>query len=257
MYGPIYFAMNAGDMEVLLPYLVGTVDAGTGGSDNIYEPDTCATAANFLILRDYGIFKYPGMYASKVQISSRSLRFREESLADMVIIAIDYIGTSRTLTTDASTWPVADEPALGTSAAFAPYFFKHSKLKMRNTDFGAYCKSVQLEINNNLQPAYRMSSTPTRICSYGRDVDMVAGLDWNATTKALIGQADNKPGFLTFSSDESTTYYTKFAFSALVAMDEDPTSPNRQSDVEWGVRNMCAVDNPATDFDYYVENKSA
>jgi hypothetical protein len=257
VYGPIYFAMNAAEMEILLPYILGAKDSGTGGSGD-YEPSSCATAANFLILRDYGIFEYEDCYAASWRIDSRALQFQEDSLADMVILAVNWIGTERNFYTDASYWPVADEPELGTTAPYSPYFFKHSTLTLLDSvDYGDWCKQVQLSVDRNLQPRYRMSVSPTGICSYGRDVDLEVTMDWNSTTKNLLEQATVKAGALKFSMDETGTYYTQFNFGALVASDEDPVSPSKMADVEFIVKNIAAADDPTADeFDISVTNLS-
>jgi hypothetical protein len=257
VYGPIYFAMNAGDTEVLLPYILGAKDSGTGGSGD-YEPSSCATAANFLILRDYGIFEYEDCYAASWRIDSRALQFQEDSLADMVVLAVNWIGTERNIYTDESDWPVADEPELGMTAAYAPYFFKHSTLTLLDSvDYGDWCKQVQLSVDRKLQPRYRMSVAPTGICSYGRDVNLEVSLDWNSTTKNLLEQATVKAGSVKFSSDEDGTYYTQFNFAALIADDEDPVSPNKESDVEFIVKNTAAADDPtAGEYDISATNLS-
>ena len=257
VYGPIYFAMNAADTEVLLPYILGAKDSGTGGSGD-YEPASCATAANFLILRDYGIFEYEDCYAASWRIDSRALQFQEDSLADMVVLAVNWIGTERNIYTDESDWPVADEPELGMTAAYAPYFFKHSTLTLLDSvDYGDWCKQVQLSVDRKLQPRYRMSVSPTAICSYGRDVNLEVSMDWNSTTHDLLEQATVKAGSVKFSSDELGTYYTQFNFAALIADDEDPVSPSKEADVEFIVKNTAAADDPtAGEYDISATNLS-
>jgi hypothetical protein len=243
VYGQIYFAMNAGEMEYLLPLMIGAKDSGTGGSGD-FIPTDCADYTNFLIWRDYGIFKYTQMYCVGWRIDSRALQFQEDSLADMVVLATNWIGFSRTLyTANDDAWPTADEPPLGTGGAFAPYFFKHSTLTLLTDDdtFGQYCKAVQLVVDHQMTPRYRMSTTPTQVCAAGRDVDLLLGMDWGPATKELIEQDESLPGSLLFSMDELGTHSTEFKFGALVAVDEDPVSPNKTSEVEWQIRNIAAA----------------
>ena len=255
VYGTVYFAMNAGEMAVLAPYLVGALASGSGESGD-YEPDSCPSAFHLLILRDYGIFKVTTCHVASWRVDSRSLQFREDSLADMVVLAVNVIAADRTLYTDDSNWPVGDEPDLGTTAAYNPYFFRWSTLTMRTSvDYSAYCKSVRLVVDKKVMPRYRMSSTPSQFCSMGRDVDLEVGLDWNSTTKALIEQATDLSGSVKFANDESATCSTQFNFSSLIAVDEDPVSPNKTSDVEWSVKNIAAADDPDNDeFDITITN---
>lgn len=250
VYGTIYFAMNAGEMQILAPWLLGAYDAGSGD----FEPDSCPSEKHLLILRDYGIFKYTGVRVNGFAVDSRALRFREESLADMVVLAVNVIGEDLTFATDESDWPVADEPALGSTAAFNPYFFKDSTLTMNaSTDFSAYCKQVKLVVNQNLDVRYRMSVAPTQVCPGDRTVDLIAGLDWNSTTRDLFQQSSVQAGSVQFSN--GATCSTQFNFSALVALDECPVSPNKRSDVEWSVRNICAAEDPSADeFDLTITN---
>lgn len=250
VYGSIYFAMNAGEMAILAPWILGALD----GSSGDYEPDTCPSEKHMLILRDYGIFKYTGLRVNGFAIDSRALRFQEESLADMVVLAVNVIGEDLTFATDESAWPVADEPALGTTAAYNPYFFKDSTLTMlTSSDFSDYCKQVRLVVNHNLDVRYRMSTAPTQMCPGERTVDFIVGLDWNSTTKALFQQASVQPGSVLFSN--GATCSTQFNFSALVALDECPTSPNKRSEVMWQVANIAAAEDPASsEFDLTITN---
>lgn len=257
VYGPVYFAMNAAEMAVLAPYLVGALDSGTAGS-GLYEPDTCPAAFHMLILRDYGIFKITNCYVSSFRVDSRALQFGEDSLADMVVLQVNIIAADRTLSYDEAGWPVADEPELGTTAAYSPYFYRFSSLSLRATDFSNYCKSVKMSVNKNLRPRYRMSTTPTAFCSYGREVDLEVGMDWNATTKVLLEQATNPAGSVTFANDAAATCSTQFLFSALIAEDEDPSSEKKGEDVSWKVRNVAAASDPASgDYDIEILNDSA
>jgi hypothetical protein len=256
IYGPIYFAANAGEMAYLLPHMLGAADGGTGATD--FNPDSCAVPVHFLLLRDYGIFKYVDCYAAQWQISSRALRFREESLADMVVLAINWIGKSLEFSTDESAWPVADEPQLGSTAEFTPYFFKHSRFHAGGTNFSDYTKDVSLEVNRNLEPRYRMSTTPTQVCSGQRDVRLDVGMDWNATTRALYNSATNPQGRLRLAMDEVPTYYTDFHFGAIVISDRDPASRQKLEDVEWSIRaDGAAVDPSAGTYDIWASNKDS
>lgn len=258
VYGPLYFAMNAAEFAILAPHMVGPLDAGTAGS-NLYLPTaSCISPFHILILRDYGIFKYTDLYVASFQVETRSLQFREESLADMVVLAVNVIGKDRTLETDESNWPVADEPSLGTTAPYTIFFYKHSSLVIGGTSYGAYTKDVRLLVDRRLRPRYRMSTTPTSVCSYGRDVRFEMGMDWNASTKALIEQSSNSQGSITFGMDSTPTYWSRFHFGALVASDRDPVSKAKFEDVDFRVRNIgAAVDPSAGTYDIWAENKAA
>lgn len=254
IYGPMYFACNAGEMAYLLPYLIGGVDGGTGGSTD-YTPTSCVSPLHFKLLRDYGIWTYTYCYAASWSVSARALRFREESLADMVILTVNWIGKTKTFQTDASYWPVADEPELGSTAEFTPYYYKHCRWWLNSVNYSAYAKDFQLQVNRNLNIRYRMSTSPTAVVASQRDVRLDVGMDWNSTTKTIYNLATNPPGRLRVAMDETPTCYTDFHFGACVPNTQDPASKQRLEDVDWRMVFECAADDPsAGTYDIWATN---
>lgn len=249
IYGPINFIISPGDMDVLLPYLIGDLDSGSGGT-GYYLPDTCLNEFCLLIKRDYGVFRYKGCRIAKWQLSGRALQFREESEEDKLILTAFVLAEDRDI--DQVSWPSPD-PGLTIDDSMAAYFFEYTTFTFQSV--GRAVKDFKLTVDHNLVPRYRNSVTPTSICSYGRDVVMNMSLDWNTTNDDLIEQAAAATAKLRLTGLSSR--YTEFEFALAVAEDVDPVAPGKKMDVDWSVKSIMGIDDAsANEWDIKAINDS-
>ena len=246
VWGTIFFAMNPAEMEVLLPYLVGPKDGGTG----YFEPDLCRDDFHLLIQRDHGVFRIKYAQFVRFRIESRALQFMENSNADQVILAADVMAQDEDL--DAVAWPTGDPPAMGTGATYAPYYFKHCTIDIQNTS--RIIERIKLAVDHRQTPRYRNSTTPVAICSRGRSVQLGVRADWNSTNDDMYAQASADDGYVQFA-DSTGSLFTKFMFGKLKEVPTSPYSPAKDSDVIWDLSHIGAADDPsAGTYDIYVEN---
>lgn len=248
VWGTVYFAMNPEDMEILLPYMIGDKNTGSGGT-GYFEPDTCRDDFHLLIQRDHGIFRATYCQIIRFRIESRALQFMEDSNADMVVLAVDII--ARDMDLNQVSWP-DPEPTLGTGATYAPYYFKYCTISIQGST--RYIERVKLTVDHRQTPRYRNSTTPVSICSRGRNVLLGVRADWNSTNNDMYEQSAVDAGYLRFANSDASLF-TKFMFGHLKEVPVSPYSPSKESDVIWDLSHIGVADDPsAGTYDIYVEN---
>lgn len=252
VYGSVTFLTSPAEMETLLPYLIGDLDSGSGGS-GYFLPNSCLNTCHILLKRDYGVFRYQNLRVAKWQLGGRSLRWQgddpEPSGPNMLTLRVWFMGTTRDI--DEVTWP-DPQPELTIDDSLARYFIHNGTFTLRSVS--REIEQFTLVVDHGLRPEWYTSITPTMVCSYGRRTEFGIKLRWNDTNDDLIAQANDQPGTLLLSGLDDR--YTQFEFGGLVADDEDPTAPNKYEKVNWDIRNIAgAVDVvTANEFDIIAIN---
>lgn len=251
VYGSVTFMTSPAEMETLLPYMIGDLDSGSGGS-GYFLPDNCLNQCCILIKRDYGVFRYKHMKCARWQLFGRALRWTGEDIEppgpNQVLLRMWFLGEDRDI--DVVTWP-SPQPELTIDNSLSQYFIHNGTFTFRSS--ARAIRQFALVVDHGLKPDFLNSATPSTICSYGRRTEMSIKLDWNDTNDDLISQADDQPATLLLTGLNGR--YTQFEFGGAVAEDEDPNAPSRYEKVDWSVRNiMGAVDVSANEFDITAIN---
>lgn len=251
VYGSVTFLTSPSEMETLLPYLIGDLDSGSGGT-GYFLPTSCLNECCILLKRDYGVFQYKHLKVARWRLGARSLRWTgegvEEPGANQVLLQVWFIGKDRDI--DVVEWP-SPQPELTIDDSMSQYFIHDGTFTFRSAPRAV--EQFNLVVDHGLRPEFMNSVTPTTMCSYGRRTEMGIKLAWNDTNDDLIEQADDQPATLKFTGIDDR--YTQFEFGGAVAEDEDPTAPSRYSKVDWSIRNiMGAVDVSANEFDISAIN---
>ena len=251
VWGPIEFAASPAELETLLPYMIGDLDSGSGGT-GYFLPDTCLNTCHILMQRDYGVFRYQYLQAARWRLSARALRWTGEDVEgpgpNQVVLTIWWLGRDRDV--DVVAWP-DPQPELTIDNSLGAYYLNNGTFTFRSATRTP--EAFVLSVDHGLKPKFYNSVTPAFTCSYGRTTEMQIKLPWNGTNDDLLGQADDQPATLRFAGLNSR--YTQFEFGGAVAEDRDPTSPGKYEDVDWRIRNIMGhVDVSSNEFDIKAIN---
>lgn len=182
-YGEFRVNPSPGNMELLLPYLVGTKET------NFY-PNLCPNKFGLLIYRDLEdgdtkSFEYTNCEVAYWELESMAARFRQaegidDDAPDILTLTIGVIATTEAFTA----WP-ATEPDLPESAAYYPYAIHDGTFTLETKAREVF--GFKLRYENNRVPVYANSLTAIGFAptNSGRRITLEAMFPWDEDTKEL------------------------------------------------------------------------
>jgi len=170
---------SAGDLDFWLPRILGAAEAA-----NVFDvSDSLATNGQFgmLIDRVGGIFQYVNCFVDKAYW--RAQAGPTDGEAEVVEQVLSIVGTREHLGTS---WP-GSPPTFSAGGNRAPLIMADAVLTVGATPF--YMKSVVILVDNQIQPRWVNSITPTALCPSDRIVMVRAVLPFTAAADAVFGAA--------------------------------------------------------------------
>ncbi len=234
IFGNVYLLVTPGDMDNLLPRMIGPLDTG------VYYPTNCFQYFGIMIQRDYGVFVYHDCIVAKWRLWGEEIKFRETAQPDLMVLELTIIAESETgphSGGSAPTWP-DPEPSYLTTAAYDPYVFQESSVSLVSATRPVHWLELSCDHMPDVQ--YMNSTTPTSTCSQGRQARLRARLQWNSTNLALYNQAlTGTTASVTFTKDNMSTVFT---FDRLIDPGRTPVVQNKQSRIPLIIDGWAATD---------------
>ena len=208
-YGEIQMNPSPGNLDLLLPYMVGEEAL------DVFNPDDCPNKFGMLVYRDLEdgttlSFEYENCEVSYWEIEAKAPNFRQgegvdEDAPDLLTLKLGIIATDE----DFTAWP-GTEPAMPEGATFYPYALHDGVFTLAAAAREVF--GFKLRYANNRIPVYANSLTaigfaPTKA---GRRITLDVNLPWDAANDDLYDMA--------YAGAAATVNLTNGAFSSLFSI---------------------------------------
>lgn len=217
--GSILKNIAPAEFATLLPKMMGDNES-PAGTFNLAED---IPYFGVLIDRDYGVFEYKDCKVDKWVLRGRAAELGEEGEPDLLTLQLSIVGSDEA--TDTS-WP-SPEPALGTTAAYAPYVFTDACGAI--TLNGAAREVMEFVIvgDNHVKALYTNCLTPHSLVPRNRIIRARFRLPWNSTNADLynMNYAGATASIVLTNGNMSTT----FTFGRLQVPPDSPTIPGKDT----------------------------
>jgi hypothetical protein len=233
--GRIQMPVNAGDLAILLPWILGADASGTtfGLAESLQ-------AFSAIFHRVTETYEYQDLVIDKALLYGRA---GEGDEPDFMALSMDVLGKARAT---AVSFPAS---ALAHTAQYNPYVFQDSVFTLHSAT--REVKEMWLLVDNHVRPRYVNSLSPTALCPSDRDVFLRIRVPYDSGNSNLVDTTvAGAAGTLAITNGAVST---SIAFTNLKNSFDDPTIAGLR-EIE-GIFDFASYHN-GTDAEIIITNDS-